>query len=45
MSVRVLEEGNIYFAYRPEVDADVVRDFDDVQRLFMVLQPEQLSSG
>ena len=41
MSVRVLEEGNIYFAYRPKVDADVVREFDDVQRLFMVLQPEQ----
>jgi hypothetical protein len=39
--VKVLEQGNIAFAYRQKVDVDVVRDFDDVQRLFMVLQPEQ----
>lgn len=39
--VRVLEQGNIAIAFRPKVDADSVRNFDDVQRLFLVLQPEQ----
>jgi hypothetical protein len=29
----VLERGDIYFAYRPRIDAQAVRDLADVQRL------------
>lgn len=37
---RLLERGNIYFGYRPKIDVEVVRGMNDVQRLFMLLQPE-----
>jgi hypothetical protein len=36
----VLEQGNIAIAFRPKVDVDSVQSFDDVQRLFIVLQPD-----
>jgi hypothetical protein len=37
---QVLERGNIYFLYRPRVQREDVRDFRDVQRLYMVLSPQ-----
>jgi hypothetical protein len=35
----VLERGDIYFAYRPRIDAPAARGFADVQRLYMILSP------
>ena len=35
----VLERGDIYFAYRPRIDAPAVRSLADVQRLYMILSP------
>jgi hypothetical protein len=37
----VLEQGDIYFLYRPAVDHGRVRDFRDVSRLFILLKPRQ----
>ncbi|MCW2690893.1 MAG: hypothetical protein JWR37_5783 [Mycobacterium sp.] len=37
--VRVLEEGDIFFCYRPKVDVDHVRGLSDVQRFYVVLKP------
>jgi hypothetical protein len=37
--VSVRERGDIYFAYRPKIDEQVARSFDDVQRLYMILNP------
>ena len=35
----VLERGDIYFAYRPRIDAPAAHGFEDVQRLYMILSP------
>jgi hypothetical protein len=35
----VLERGDIYFAYRPRIDAPAARGFADVQRLYIILSP------
>lgn len=35
----VLEQGDIYFLYRPAVGHDEVHDFRDVARLFILLKP------
>jgi hypothetical protein len=35
----VIEQGNVYFLYRPKVETDEVEGLDDVQRLYMVLSP------
>lgn len=32
----ILEQGNIYFFYRPKKDSSKVKDIDDVRRFFMV---------
>jgi hypothetical protein len=37
--VRVLEEGDIFFCYRPKVDVNRVSGFDDVQRFYIILKP------
>jgi hypothetical protein len=39
--VQILEQGDIFFFYRPRVGAEEVRDRGDVQRFYMVLAPEQ----
>ncbi|HEY0451483.1 hypothetical protein [Actinophytocola sp.] len=36
---RTLEEGDIFFCYRPRVDVDQVRGLADVQRFFVILKP------
>jgi hypothetical protein len=36
---QVLEEGDIFFCYRPAVDADRVRGLADVQRFFVIMKP------
>jgi hypothetical protein len=37
---RVLEQGDVFFFYRPRVGVEEVRGLDDVQRFFLVLAPE-----
>jgi len=39
--VEVLEEGDIFFLYRPRVETDEVRSREDVQRFYMILAPEK----
>ena len=37
--VRVLEQGDIFFCYRPRVGVDQVRGIDDVQRFYVIFKP------
>jgi hypothetical protein len=37
---KMLERGDIFFFYRPRVDATEADDVDDVQRFFIVLKPD-----
>ena len=37
----VLEQGDIYFFYRPKKDAEEVKGIEDVRRFFMVTAPEK----
>jgi hypothetical protein len=39
MANDVIERGDIYFAYRPRVEQERVHDIEEVQRLFVILQP------
>lgn len=39
MGSRILEQGDVYFAYRPRVGHEEVGDESDIQRLFLLLQP------
>ncbi|HEX4206137.1 MAG TPA: hypothetical protein VHZ51_18455 [Ktedonobacteraceae bacterium] len=39
--VQILEQGNIYFFYRPKVDKPSVEGLEDVERFYMVLEPKQ----
>jgi hypothetical protein len=36
---KVLEGGDIFFAYRPKIDRQAAESIDDVQRLYMILHP------
>ena len=38
---QVLEEGDVFFFYRPRVEANQVRGREEVQRFYMVLAPER----
>lgn len=38
-SANTLEAGDIYFAYRPRVQQEEVHGVEDIQRLFVILQP------
>jgi hypothetical protein len=40
----ILEQGDIYFFYRPKKGAEEVKGIEDVRRFFMVTAPEQGSS-
>ena len=37
---QVLEQGDIYFFYRPKKDAQEVKGVEDVRRFFMVTAPK-----
>src|SRR6476620_9900991 len=37
----ILEQGDIYFFYRPKKDAEEVKSIEDVRRFFMVTAPEE----
>src|SRR6188472_642624 len=41
MDAQVLEQGDIYFFYRPKKAAEEVKGIEDVRRFFMVTAPEQ----
>lgn len=41
MSTATLEQGHVFFFYRPRVGIEDVRRLDDVQRFFLVLEPER----
>src|SRR5919199_32862 len=38
---QILEQGDIYFFYRPKKGAEQVKGIEDVRRFFMVTAPEQ----
>src|ERR1051326_7817498 len=37
---QMLEQGDIYFFYRPKVGSEQVKSINDVRRFFMVMAPE-----
>ena len=41
----ILEQGDIYFFYRPKKDAQEVKGIEDVRRFFMVTAPEKRKAG
>ncbi|MBV9668152.1 MAG: hypothetical protein JO327_08480 [Nitrososphaeraceae archaeon] len=41
MDADILEQGDIYFFYRPKKAAEEVKGIEDVRRFFMVTAPEQ----
>src|SRR5215469_17549919 len=36
---KIVEKGDVFFLYRPRIDSDTVRSFEDVQRFYVVLRP------
>ena len=36
----ILEQGDIFFFYRPKVRSEKVESIEDIRRFFMVLAPE-----
>jgi hypothetical protein len=40
-SIEIIEQGDIFFFYRPKVDTEEVKDIKDVQRFYMVTTPEE----
>src|SRR5438067_9460184 len=45
MDAEVLEQGDIYFFYRPKKAAEEVKGIEDVRRFFMVTAPEQVENN
>ena len=39
-NVKILEQGDIFFFYRPKVSSNEIKSIDDVRRFYMVLCPE-----
>src|ERR671911_1276522 len=40
-NTKIIEQGDIFFFYRPKVDTEEVKDIKDVQRFYMVTTPEE----
>ena len=40
-NIEIIEQGDIFFFYRPKVDTEEVKDIKDVQRFYMVTTPEK----
>jgi hypothetical protein len=38
--LKILEQGDIFFFYRPKVDSKEIKSIDDIRRFYMVLCPE-----
>ena len=41
----IIEQGNIFFFYRPKIDTEEVEDIKDVQRFYMVTGTESTTSN
>jgi DNA-binding PadR family transcriptional regulator len=41
IDVKILEQGDIFFFFRPKVSAKDIKSIDDVRRFYMVLSPEE----
>ncbi len=41
MATKIIESGDLYFFYRPKVHEEKVRDLGDVERLYMVMAPQE----
>jgi len=41
VNVKILEQGDIFFFFRPKVSAKDIKSIDDVRRFYMVLCPEE----
>lgn len=39
-NVKILEQGDIFFFYRPKVNSKEIKSIDDIRRFYMVLCPE-----
>jgi hypothetical protein len=39
--VKVLEQGDIFFFYRPKVSSNEIKSIDDVRRFYMILCPDE----
>jgi hypothetical protein len=37
----IIERGDLFFFYRPKIDAKEVKDVEDVQRFYIVTAPEK----
>jgi hypothetical protein len=37
---KIIEQGDVFFFYRPKVDTEEVKDLKDVQRFYMITAPE-----
>ena len=37
---KIIEQGDVFFFYRPKIDTEEVKDIEDVQRFYMVTSPE-----
>lgn len=37
--VKILEEGHVFFFYRPKVEVEEPHSLDDIQRLILVMRP------
>lgn len=37
----IIEQGDIFFFYRPKVDTEEVKGIEDIQRFYMVITPEE----
>src|SRR5919107_2962523 len=42
---KIIEQGDIFFFYRPKVDTEEVKGIKDVQRFYMVVSPEDNDSN
>jgi hypothetical protein len=40
-NTEIIEQGDIFFFYRPKVDTEEVKGIDDVQRFYMVTRPDE----
>src|SRR5215204_3493451 len=41
VDVKILEQGDIFFFFRPKVSAKNIKSIEDVRRFYMVLSPEE----
>lgn len=40
VDVKILEQGDIFFFFRPKVSSKDIKSIEDIRRFYMVLSPE-----